>query len=150
MAQEPSPVTQQGDTDEIRARIEQTRAEMSQTIDAIQERLSPRHIVSEAKKTLKNRTLGGVKRLTGRGQAVVRDARAISWDTEDVAVLVRDNAVPIGAGLAVAAVAERALRGRAHRNATMWLLIGACAGIAFRSAIRMRWSDEEPYAGKEG
>jgi hypothetical protein len=36
---------------EIRAQIEHTRAEMTHTIDAIQSRLSPSRIVSDAKQT---------------------------------------------------------------------------------------------------
>ena len=48
-ASDPSPT-------EIRARIEHTRAEMSDTIDAIQARLSPRRLVTEAKQSVKDVT----------------------------------------------------------------------------------------------
>jgi hypothetical protein len=42
--------------DEIRSRIEQTRAEMTETIDAIQDRLSPSRIVSSATERVKDAT----------------------------------------------------------------------------------------------
>lgn len=53
MAQESDQVTRDtvrdGETtDEIRSQIEQTRAEMSETIDAIQERLSPGRLIADA------------------------------------------------------------------------------------------------------
>ena len=44
------------DPEEIRAQIEQTRAEMSETIDAIQERLSPSYIKDQAIDTVKDAT----------------------------------------------------------------------------------------------
>jgi Protein of unknown function (DUF3618) len=43
---------------QTRAQIEQTRAEMSTTIDAIQEKLSPQHIAQQAKDTVKEATVG--------------------------------------------------------------------------------------------
>lgn len=40
-------------SDEIRARIEDKRVEMSQTIDAIEARLSPRRLLDEGRATLR-------------------------------------------------------------------------------------------------
>jgi hypothetical protein len=60
MDQESSPVnpadgsSASSATDGIRSQIEQTRAEMSETIDAIQDRLSPRRLVSTATETMKD------------------------------------------------------------------------------------------------
>jgi hypothetical protein len=136
MDQEPGPVTQGEDTDEIRARIERTRAEMSETIDAIQERLSPRNIVSNAKENLKSRAVDGAKRLAERSKAVVHQARDNSWSTEDVAAVVRDNAVPIVAGVAVAVAAHRTLQAMARPRTSTWLVIGACTAVAFWSVIK--------------
>jgi ElaB/YqjD/DUF883 family membrane-anchored ribosome-binding protein len=45
----------------IREDIEQTRAQMSGTIDEIQERLSPKRLVNEAKETVRDATVGKVK-----------------------------------------------------------------------------------------
>jgi hypothetical protein len=43
-------------TQEIREEIAQTRVEMSETIDAIQERLTPSHLVAQASETVRNAT----------------------------------------------------------------------------------------------
>ena len=48
------------ETADIRTQIEQTRTEMSRTIDAIQERLSPSRIVAEAADTAKEAASKGV------------------------------------------------------------------------------------------
>jgi hypothetical protein len=109
MAQEPGPLTQTEDTDDIRARIEETRAGLSQTIDAIQERLAPRHIAA------------------------------------DVVQVLRDNAVPTMAGTALAAAAGQVLGRMDHRRTATWLLIGACAAVAFWSAISPPGWNETPY-----
>jgi len=47
-------------TDAIRHDIEQTRAQMSGTIDEIQERLSPTRLMNEAKETVRDATVGKV------------------------------------------------------------------------------------------
>jgi Protein of unknown function (DUF3618) len=49
-------------TEQIRAEIEDTRAEMSQTINEIQERLSPEHLMGQVKETVREATLGKVER----------------------------------------------------------------------------------------
>jgi hypothetical protein len=43
-------------------------AEVSQTIDSIQARLSPRRLMTDAKQTVKDATVGRVKRLAHRGR----------------------------------------------------------------------------------
>ena len=53
----PSPATT-----EIRAQIEHTRAEMSETIDAIQARLRPSRLMTDAKQSVKDATVGRVRR----------------------------------------------------------------------------------------
>jgi hypothetical protein len=53
-------------SDEIRLRIEETRAEMTDTIDAIQSRLSPKRILTDAKDSVTEATVGRVKRLRQR------------------------------------------------------------------------------------
>jgi hypothetical protein len=52
-----------GTTDQIRGDIEETRAQMSGTIDAIQERLSPRRLVNQATETVRDAAVGKVKDL---------------------------------------------------------------------------------------
>ena len=51
-------------SDEIRSQIEQTRAEMSDTIDAIQSRLSPKRVLADAKDSVTEATVERMKRLT--------------------------------------------------------------------------------------
>jgi hypothetical protein len=51
------PSSESSDADDIRAQIEETRAEMSETIDAIQDRLSPGRLVTSAKETVREGTL---------------------------------------------------------------------------------------------
>jgi len=50
-------------TEQIRAEIEDTRAEMSQTINEIQERLSPEHLMGQVKTTVREATIGKVERV---------------------------------------------------------------------------------------
>jgi ElaB/YqjD/DUF883 family membrane-anchored ribosome-binding protein len=53
-------------TEQLRAEIEDTRADMSQTINEIQERLSPDHLMSQVKETVREATLGKVERVMER------------------------------------------------------------------------------------
>ena len=52
-----------GETERIKADIEDTRAEMGQTLNEIQERLSPEHIMSQVKETVREATIGKVERV---------------------------------------------------------------------------------------
>jgi Protein of unknown function (DUF3618) len=66
-------------TDDIRFQIEQTRAEMSDTIDAIQTRLSPARAIADAKDSVTEATVGRLKRLArtpGSGRSLLETARA--------------------------------------------------------------------------
>jgi Protein of unknown function (DUF3618) len=52
-------------SDQIRSQIEQTRGEMSDTIGAIQARLSPTRVLADATHSVTEATVGRVKRVTG-------------------------------------------------------------------------------------
>jgi len=66
----PRPVTAEPhDPRVIRADIAQTRAEMSSTLDAIQERLDPQRLVEEAKDAAKDAVQGAVQETTGAVRA---------------------------------------------------------------------------------
>jgi len=52
-----------GDAEQIRSEIEDTRADMSQTINEIQERLSPDHLMGQVKETVREATIGKVERV---------------------------------------------------------------------------------------
>src|SRR6185369_12770718 len=53
-------------TEQLRAEIEDTRADMTQTINEIQERLSPEHLVGQVKETVREATIGKVEKAMGR------------------------------------------------------------------------------------
>ena len=72
MAQDPNQVT--ANPDEIRARIEQTRSDMTQTLARIQSRLRPRHLAAEAKRSAKQAT---VHRVRGAAKRVGETASGI-------------------------------------------------------------------------
>ena len=63
------------DTEQIRAEIEDTRAEMSQTINEIQERLSPEHLMGQVKETVREATIGKVERVMETIGEVTEPAR---------------------------------------------------------------------------
>jgi hypothetical protein len=74
----------------IREEIAQTRVEMSETIEAIQERLSPSHLVAQAGETVRNATTQKVKQMaTTAGQAADQ-----VMDTSFVRT-VRANPIPV-------------------------------------------------------
>lgn len=84
------------DPAQIRAEIEQTRARMGQTIDQIQERLSPARLKQQTKDTIRDATIGKVEEMTNRAEYEVK-----SWRSKIVQT-VKENPVPaalIGVGL---------------------------------------------------
>ena len=99
-------------TDELRARIHETRAEMSQTINAIQERLSPDHLVSETKDAIKDATVERAKQVAQGASRAADIARDSFENPGRVVQRVRANPVPAAAVMGVAAMwlAVRALR----------------------------------------
>ena len=142
-------------SDEIRSQIEQTRAEISHTIDAIQTRLSPSRLVTDAKQTVKDATIGRVKHLAAKAREAVRTPGSEPWTTERIVCVAQNNAVPIASiGVAAAVVAIAAFarsRNRVvrrddrprqvmHRpsggpNRTR-VLAGVCVGLGCWSAWR--------------
>jgi ElaB/YqjD/DUF883 family membrane-anchored ribosome-binding protein len=97
-----SPGSGQG-TEEIKAEIEETRAELSETIDAIQERLSPRNLMDQAKDTVKEATVGRVQQMVNTaGETASGFATQTREAAGTVAERVRENPIPatlIGLGL---------------------------------------------------
>jgi hypothetical protein len=89
---------------QIRADMAQTRAEMSETIDAIQEKLNPQHLIQEAKDTVRDATVGKVKDMM---TSATDKAADLALDVQDGALeavdYVKQNPLPaalIGAGIA--------------------------------------------------
>jgi ElaB/YqjD/DUF883 family membrane-anchored ribosome-binding protein len=106
-------------TELIRAGIEDTRAEMSQTINEIQERLSPEHLMGQVKETVREATIGKVERVMDKvgetiggvaepaREAMDRAGTAIKETSRTVADSVWKNPIPvalIGLGLGMLAM----------------------------------------------
>ena len=89
---------------EIRNEIEETRAEMSETIDAIQERLNPRNIVANATNRVKNAATERVREMADTAGQTAQQAMDYTRETaRDVRRQVRQNPIPlalIGVGAA--------------------------------------------------
>lgn len=66
--------------EQLRAEIEDTRAEMSQTINEIQERLSPEHLMGQVKETVREATVGKVERVMQRAGETISDVAEPAWD----------------------------------------------------------------------
>ena len=60
-------------TEQLRSEIEGTRAEMSQTINEIQERLSPEHLMGQVKETVREATIGKVERVMEQVGGTIAD-----------------------------------------------------------------------------
>jgi len=107
------------DADQIRMQIEQTRDDMSETIDAIQERLSPRNLVEQAKDTVREATVGKVKDMANSVSETAADvADTTRHAAGDMAERVRANPWPAAVlGLGAAWLLLRnggSGRGQAH------------------------------------
>jgi Protein of unknown function (DUF3618) len=150
-------------TEEIRSQIEQTRARMSETIDAIQDRLSPSRLMTDAKEKVKDATIGRVKDLINRSGEYGNGGRT-SFGAERAIQVVKSNPVPMALiGAAVAALTAGAwMRSRNGTSRTAnrdtyaghttrrgfgrnkrTLLLGACSGIACWRAWRAHQSKAE-------
>jgi Protein of unknown function (DUF3618) len=98
-------------TDELRAGIHETRAEMSQTINAIQERLSPDHLVSDTKDAIKEATVERAKQVAQGASRAAEIARDSFEHPGRVVQRVKANPVPAAVmGVAAMWLAARALR----------------------------------------
>jgi hypothetical protein len=113
---------------DIRADIQQTREELSETIGTIQERLRPRNLAAQAGETVKDATIGRVKEIATSAGDMVTDAakqtRDVAGDTVDRVMSsgwvqrVRENPVPaIIAGLGLACLASPGFRRALRRGA---------------------------------
>jgi ElaB/YqjD/DUF883 family membrane-anchored ribosome-binding protein len=118
-------------TEQLRAEIEDTRAEMSQTINEIQERLSPDHLVDQAKEAVREATIGKVERVMERvGESISgvtepalevagRAGTAIKDAGSSVADSVWRNPIPVALiGLGVGMLVMRNFRGSSYSGST--------------------------------
>jgi ElaB/YqjD/DUF883 family membrane-anchored ribosome-binding protein len=111
------------DAEQIRAEIEDTRADMSQTINQIQERLSPEHLMGQVKETVREATIGKVERVMetiGEMTEPAREAMGRAGTTikeagTSVGYSVWRNPLPIALiGLGVGMLWMKSRRGNGH------------------------------------
>jgi hypothetical protein len=156
MAPSSSPATR-----EIRSQIEHTREEMSQTIDAIQTRLSPSRLMTDATETVKEATVGRVKRLAAKTSGTLGNGEGRTFDAKRMIEIVMSNPIPAAMiGIAATGLTARALMrsrtgptreiqhgqapavGKRQRFSNglagnqRRLLVAACAGLACWTAWR--------------
>jgi hypothetical protein len=100
-------------TREIREEIAQTRVEMSETIEAIQERLTPGNLAAQAGETVRNAATEKVKQMAHTAEHAAEQIRESSF-----VETVRANPIPsamIGIGAAWLMMKGRSQGGRARR-----------------------------------
>lgn len=104
----PDQASEAARTREIRAEIEQTRGEMSETVNAIQDRLRPSNLAADAAESVKS----SVKQAAGEQARMVSDAAREFADSEPVQY-VRANPIPTAmVGIGIAGLAWLAFGGR--------------------------------------
>jgi hypothetical protein len=115
------------DTEQLRAEIEDTRAEMSQTINEIQERLSPENVMDQVKEKVREATVGKVERLMSSvgetigevtepaREVIGRAGSTIKETGRSTADVIWRNPIPVALiGLGVGMLMMRARRGNGY------------------------------------
>jgi Protein of unknown function (DUF3618) len=99
-------------SDDIRSQIDDTRADLTETIDAIQARLSPRRLVRDVKETVKEATVDRIVSLSKKaGTTVGTFVRNSSRGPGGLLERFRRNPVPMAiSGIEVAAVILKELK----------------------------------------
>ena len=116
-------------TEQLRADIEDTRADMTQTINEIQERLSPEHLMGQVKETVREATIGKVEKVMERvGETISgvtepalevagRAGSAIKEAGSSVGNSVWRNPIPMALiGLGVGMLVMRNFRGQRYTS----------------------------------
>ena len=118
-------------TEQLRANIEDTRADMSQTLNEIQERLSPENLVDQVKETVREATIGKVENFVGQvGETISgvteparemagRAGNAIKEVGTTVGNKIWNNPIPMALiGLGVGMLVVRNFSGRSYDSST--------------------------------
>jgi ElaB/YqjD/DUF883 family membrane-anchored ribosome-binding protein len=124
-------------TEQLRADIEDTRADMSQTINEIQERLSPEHLVGQVKETVREATIGKVEKvMSSVGETISevaeparemagRAGNAIKEVGTTVADTIYKNPIPLALiGLGVGMLVMRNFGGQSYSSSSRKLSQG--------------------------
>jgi hypothetical protein len=96
--------TSRDDADRIEAEIAETREEMTGTVEAIGDRLSPSTILDEAKQTVRNATVGKVEDMTATATETLSGATSTVQETgSGIVETLKQNPVPAAiAGIGIA------------------------------------------------
>ena len=98
-------------TEQLRANIEDTRADMSQTLNEIQERLSPENLMDQAKEAVREATIGKVGEVAGRAGNAIKEVGTTVGDQ------IWKNPIPIALiGLGVGMLVMKNYRGQSYGN----------------------------------
>lgn len=136
-------------TREIQSEIAHTRAEMSETIEAIQEKLRPSNLVSDATERVKTATTEKVKNMADTAsetaQDVMRETRERAYDVVESA---KQNPIPalmIGAGIAWLLIDRTRNKGNDNQRRD-WSQYSAARDLGYettnyRGASAPRYSD---------
>ena len=124
-------------TEQLRAEIEDTRADMTQTINEIQERLSPEHLVGQVKETVREATIGKVEKvMSSVGETISevaeparemagRAGNAIKEVGTTVADTIYKNPIPLALiGLGVGMLVMRNFGGQSYSSSSRKLSQG--------------------------
>lgn len=124
-------------TEQLRAEIEDTRADMSQTLNEIQERLSPDNLMGQVKETVREATIGKVERvvdqvgetLSGVTEPALEMAGRAGNAIKEVGTTVADkiykNPIPLALiGLGVGMFVMRKFRGPSYSSSSRRSLQG--------------------------
>lgn len=98
------PTESSGDPDAIQRQIDHTRAQMSKTIDAIGERLSPEYLIEQAKSSAREATVSKIKDVKNMAN------QRVDGMSHSLSQTIRDNPLPvavIGLGLGWLLLSER-------------------------------------------
>lgn len=131
--EQPSPTAD--DLEAQRAQVEETRAEMSDTIDAIQEKLSPGNLAQQAKETVKGATVGKVQDTVSTATDSVQQAASTASTTAQDAAA---SAAETAKGLSSAAVET------VKHNPVPAALVGIGLGWLIVSAREKRATRQSP------
>ena len=143
MAQDPNQVSPA----EIRSQIERTRADLGHTIDAIQDRLSPRRVMHDARETISDATLGRARRIAHRVTEAVHSGNS-SANVSAVLDTARSNPrMTALIGVAVSALVV-SLMTRSRRPALARSLGGLAVSLAIATFAQhrpQRQTPRDPY-----
>jgi hypothetical protein len=113
-------------TERLRSEIEETRAEISETIDAIQSRLRPGQLINRATQAVKESTVERTRHVAAKASQQVTDLRSRSSRTAaEVLQKAKDYPVPASmVGLAVTGLLLSVLRRQRTRASSFRRLPG--------------------------